>query len=170
MRNLVSLAALVAVVALVSTLRAEETPWHKVASKAGGVAAMFPGVPQTKAAPAGEQILLEADGGATVYLMQWTKLPAKLDVEDAEAVKALFDNAQASALKALAGSKVLSSEDDDFGIPGRELQLEAPGIGIYRTRLLLDGEKLYQVTIAGKKEITESDDAAAFFHSFRVVE
>jgi hypothetical protein len=166
-----TLLSLVAVVCLANLSLAEETAWHKLISKGGSAAAMFPGTPKVNKAPMGEQILLEADAGATVYLLQWTKLPNQLDIEDEAVVKKMFDNAQASALKSLVGSKLLSAEDDEHdGLPSRDISLDAPGIGIYRTRLILDEDKLFQVTVAAKKEVAQGDDADAFLHSFRLLE
>lgn len=166
-----TLVALLAAFTMFSVAQAEDTPWYKVVSKKGGLAAMMPGKPEIKSKEDGEQILLALDGGASGYMIHWNKLDVEVDIEDKGQTKKALDAIQQALLKGMAGTKLVSAEDDTFDdLPCREIELSVPDLGSYYSLLILDGEKLYQVTALGKEEFVEADDAEAFFASFRLLE
>lgn len=150
---------------------AEDTVWHKWVSKDHGIAAMFPGKATVTKQADGVQAALEHKGTGA-YMLQVTDLGNKIDVSKEALVKQVFDGGQAGLVKAFAGSKVTSSDDFDLedDVPARDIELDMGGEAACRVRLILDGERLYQVMVLGKKTFAEDDDADAFIHSFRFVE
>ena len=146
----------------------KDADWTKV-SEAGKFDIEFPGKPTEKAAPTGTQYLLQKTNPTALYLATAAPLPAKIDLTDAKAVKAVFDNAVASTQKGLGGKVVSDKEakvDDKY--PARDIDLESPGLGVFRARLVMTPSGFIQVIVAGPKEFVDGADAKRFRESLKV--
>lgn len=148
----------------------EETAWYKVKSDAGGVAAMFPGKVKTTPQPNGEQFTLQADDQGTAYLLQWSKFEKRIDATDEASVKPLLDATQKSMLAEFKDAKLLASNDMLVGKHyAREISFEIPD-GVYSTKIIISGDRVYQISVFGTKESLEGDDVAAFWSSIRFMD
>jgi hypothetical protein len=148
--------------------KSKDADWTKV-SEAGKFEIEFPGKPTERDSPAGKQYMLQKTGPTALYLATASPLPGKVDLTDDKAVKLIFDNAVSSTQKGL-GGKVVSEKDVKVAdkYPARDVELEAPTIGIFRARLVLTGQGFIQVVIAGPKEFVDGADAKRFRESLKV--
>lgn len=146
----------------------KDADWVKV-SEAGKFEIQFPGKPTEKAAKSGTQYLLQKTNPTSLFLATGAPLPAKIDLTDAKAVKAVFDNAAATTERSLGGKIVADKETkvaDKY--PARDIDLEAPGIGIFRTRWVMTPDGFIQVVVAGPKEFVDGADAKKFLGSLKI--
>ena len=146
----------------------KDAEWTKV-TEAGKFEIEFPGKPTEKVAPTGTQYLLQKTSPTALYLATAAPLPSKIDLTDDKAVKAVFDNAVTSTEKAL-GGKVVSDKEAKVAdkYPARDVDLESPGIGLFRARLILTPTGFIQVIVAGPKEFVDGADARRFRESLKI--
>lgn len=141
------------------------------APKGGGFSVRFPGTPKETTSNAksavGELKVFTATYAASdgnTYLVSYTDFPAGTVRPDDH--KAMLDGAR-DALRGKDG-KVLEEKDTEVGPgkhAGRELELEK-GKQRLRFRLVVRGDRLYQVAVVGSAGFASGKDAAAFLDSF----
>ena len=141
-------------------------------SPGGRYSATFPGTvkSETNDIQAGKDTLkltldsVELKGG-TVFLVSY------VDASDEVAKKPAgprLDKVR-DGNKGPAG-KVLEDKDVTVGaarFPGRDLLIETPG-GFIRNRVVIAGNRLYQVMVQGTKEVVASPSADKFIASFEI--
>lgn len=161
-------AGLILIVA--GTARADDpkVSWHTHKDEKGNMSVEFPGEPKKIERSNTVQALLEAEDGKAVYIAAYTPLPMPVDL-DGELPKQMLRDSQSSMEKSLNG-KVLSSKEVKHAdkYPARDIQVEAPGIGIYKTRVIVTENRLFQVTVLGPKDFVESANVKRFFGSFKI--
>jgi hypothetical protein len=142
----------------------------KISPEGGNCEILFPAKPKEIASPGGAQFVLEREGGKAALMLQYNALPKEIDIGNADTVKAVLDGSREGMKKALKGGKFVLDKDVkvDGKYPAREIDMEVPGLGIYRVRLILTGPKLYQVTVAGSKEYVNGAEAKKFRGSFKL--
>src|SRR5262249_30956255 len=127
----------------------------------------FPGKPKVNPVKDGEQLLLEAREGKAVYFIQSSTLAKEIKPDD-PLVKTIFDNTRDALEKSLKG-KVTAEKDIKLGdAPGRTFDVDAPGLGIYRTQIYISKAELIQVVVAGPKEFVDSEEAKKFLGSLKM--
>ena len=136
--------------------------WKEFTWKEGKCSLLLPGTPKTKPNS------LQLAGKEGVYLVHYADNPAMAKAE-AALVKQVFDKARDELVKSLKG-KLEGEKDVKLGkYPGREFQVEAPMIGVYRTRMYQVGERYYQLILVAPKDAATSKDADKFFGSFKAM-
>ncbi len=143
------------------------------APKGGGFSVRFPGKPreaiQKPKGPLGELRVFSATfatAEGNVYLVSYTDFPA--GTTKTQKRSDLLDAAR-DGLKGKDG-KVLSETDIVAGpdkSPGREIELEK-GKQRVRCRVVLRGDRLYQVGVIGTPAFATGKEAAAFLGSFEL--
>ena len=105
-------------------------------------------------------------GLKTIYLATFNEIP-NIAKADAAQKKLIIDSTRNSLEKALKG-KLLSEKNIKAGdVTGREFQVESAAVGIYRTRVFLHGNRLYQFVVTGDKSVVTGKDAETFFKSIK---
>src|SRR5262245_45821123 len=133
-----------------------EVKWEKYTPKGANAEVSFPGKATAKADKGSGNLVL-SKGKDAVYLMSYNDFPKAIDITDKAAVKKILDNGRDGGLKSLMG-KLLSEKDItlDKKYPGRAFDMESKTFGIYRTRIYLSKNRLYQVVVLGPKEFVDS--------------
>jgi hypothetical protein len=146
---------------------------EKYTSTQGSFKVAFPAdarVKETKE-DAGEDItwvMFEAGDDSKCYLVWFMDVP--LDYLKIP-TKKLLDNTQGLAMKRV-GGKVLSSTDITFrqrNRPGRVLLYEVGGLKV-SCFLVLDGCRMYYVSVSGHGDFATSAEASEFLSSFEITE
>jgi hypothetical protein len=102
----------------------------------------------------------------TMYGVNYADYPAKIKKVS---IKQVFDSSRTGAVANLKG-KLSSEKDIKLGDhPGREIQIEVAGKRLFRVRVYLVGQRLYQVVVFGTKEAATSKLADRFLDSFKLV-
>ena len=162
--------------ALASTLAyaGDEPEWKEFASKEGRFKVLMPGIPKQN------QVETESDfgkgilhmnvvqAGKTMYGANYCDFPAAIKKVP---LKQLFDSSRDGAVANLEG-KLANEKDIKLGEhPGREIQIDvANGKQLFRVRVYLVDQRLYQVVILGTKEQATSKTADRFLDSFKLAE
>lgn len=149
---------------------AKKAEWSKVT--AGTYEAEFPGKPtETEVKGAGKQYVLQAADPVRVYLAVANPFPVKADLTDEKNVKSVLDKGVDTLTATLKG-KVLSDKASKYAdkYPARDVDIEAPVIGIFRCRMVLTPTAYVQLTVAGPKEVVEGADAKRFLDSLKIKE
>jgi hypothetical protein len=148
--------------------------WKEFTSKEGGFVVLMPGVPvEDKKAlrlPSGPADLnlyvVERKKEETAYIVAYCELPETVLKNGTDENR--LDYAQKRAVASTKG-KLAGEKKIKLGTyPGRELRFEVEGKGEVRQRIYAAREKVYQLMVAGPKEMTDSKDADKFFQSFKL--
>ncbi len=161
-----------ALTALASLGGAEEpkVEWHKYAPKGARAEVQFPGKAVEKNTKYGSNLVLTAPGDRSAYLLSYKDFTNELDLADKALVKKVLDNSREGSSRKLRG-KLLREKDVALGKAiGREFDLAAPGLGIYRSRVYLTPKRVVQVTVVGPKELVESETATKFLGSLKLLD
>jgi hypothetical protein len=142
-------------------------------SKEGKFSAKFPGKVTVDSKTAGGLTLnlfnSEVDKGKGGYLITYSDLPAELlKAPQPDQVLASSEKGVVETFKA----KVTKSDKLEFGAkkyPGRMITAER-GEWNMRAKLILVGNRLYQVCVYGTKEFVATPEADAFLGSFALKE
>jgi hypothetical protein len=157
----VTLSALAAAL-LVAGGGAAQEGWKEYTWKEGKCSLLLPGKPTEKK----DSLQLVDKQG--VYMVYFADSPGMAKA-DAATIKQVFDKARDALVESLKG-KLLREKDVKLGkYAGRELQIEAPMVGVYRTRLYQVGERYYQVILTAPKDAATSKEADKFFASFKAM-
>jgi hypothetical protein len=162
------LALVAAVFCAVPTSRAADD--EKYLSKDGKYAVKFP--PDSKVKPITQKvadldlhfILVQVDGKE--FAVMYGDLPARLANTRASD---LLDAGQKN-IGSGSGAKVIEAKDIEFGrenYPGRDIVAEKDGNKV-RARVVLVGQRLYTVLVAGPKDFAISKEATRFLDSFEI--
>lgn len=158
------------VLALALVVRADDKPeWQTHTSDSGKLSVQFPGKPKTVDSKSATQYVFEMEGGKAVFIAAYTPFPNKMTL-DGDMPKTLLQNVQNRVVESLKGKLITSKDvkvDDKF--PARDIDAEAPGLGIYRTRIIVTEERMYQVVVLGPKEFVDGEQSKKFMASFKVV-
>jgi hypothetical protein len=144
--------------------------WKEYTWKAGGCSVLLPGAPteQTRQVGGGQTVhLLSAEVGKVAYVLSYAETP-KLAKATAEDIEKAFAHARDQAVTQFKGKVIGEAERKLNGHPGREILIEAPGLGVYRVRLYLVGPRLYQVIVLGPREVALGKESDRYLDSFRL--
>ena len=145
--------------------------WVKTKSDKGQAEVNFPGKPVDNSKPNAPQFVLEAEGGKVAFLMMSNVLPAKIDVNDKDVIKKMFDGGKDGLMKNFKNSKVVSERNVMFAgkYPSKEVDLEIPELGIYRTKWVATPTVFVQLVVLGPKDYIEGSTASIFFESLKIL-
>jgi hypothetical protein len=140
-------------------------------SEAGKYEVEFPGKPNEKDTKGGKQYVLQRTDPRVVFISVASPLPKKADLGDADAVKKVFEAASSNTAKSL-GGKVLSEREFKLNdkYPARDVDVDAPGIGVFRSRMVLTPGTYVQATVAGPKDVVDGAEAKRFLDSLKIKE
>jgi hypothetical protein len=153
---------------------ADEAVWKEFAPKDGKFKVTMPGVPKPK------QLETESDFGKGVlhmnavefgkgmYAANYSDFPAAIKKVPS---KQIFDSSRDGAIANM-GGKLSNEKDIKLGdYPGREIKIDvADGKQLFRVRVYLVDQRLYQVVVFGTPEMATSKDADKFLDSFKLKE
>jgi hypothetical protein len=167
-----SLQLLLVAVTVLPVCADDRPDWKEFTSKEGRFKVLMPGTPkQTKAdaeSDFGKGVLYMnvAEAGRTMYGANYGDYPAKIKEIP---IKQVFDSSRDGAVANLEG-KLATEKDIKLGKhPGREIQIEvAGGKQIFRARVYLVEQRLYQVVVFGTKATAASKEADKFLDSFKL--
>jgi hypothetical protein len=166
---------LVVVAAIVPSLGAVDPPaWKEFVSKEGNFKILMPGTPKQ------EKIETESDFGkgvlymnslaaaGTMYAANYCDFPA--DVKKVP-LKQVLDSSRDGAIANMEG-KLAKEKDIKLGDhPGREVLIDVSGSKrLFRARVYLVDQRLYQVVVFGTKEAAMSREADKYLDSFKLDE
>jgi hypothetical protein len=148
-----------------------QSDWIVFSPKGGGFSIMLPGEPKRREFPHGTSKgqtlspLYELTHEDFKYVVSYMNYP--ISVEGAERDKLLSMGAEAGITSA--GGEVVSNTPISLdGYPGREVKGEMKGFS-YRSRVYLVGQRLYLLIVWLPSNKTDSENAAKFFNSFKLV-
>jgi hypothetical protein len=153
----------------------DEPPQPKeFVSKEGGFKVLMPGTPKTDKLDSesdfGKGVLHmnSVQAGMAMYAANYCDFPAEIKKA---ALKQVYDSSRDGAVANMEG-KLATEKDIKLGEhSGREIQIEvAGGSRLFRARVFLVGQRLYQVVVFGTKESASSKDTDKFFDSFKLTE
>lgn len=141
----------------------------KVSPKGAMCEIEFPAEPTSKTVDGNEQIGLRSDNNKAALMFQATSLPVSVDIRDQKAVKAFFDEI-ITPMKDLPEGKLLSDKSTklDAKYPVRDVSYSIQGGNVFRSRTILSGPKLYQLTIIGSKDYQASEEVKKFVSSLKL--
>lgn len=130
---------------------------------------VFPDKAKANPGKGQKQWILERDGGKAALLMQVNSFPSAIDTGNADLAKTIMDGGQGALVNAFKGAKLLSSKEIKFGkYPGRDVDVDAPGLGIYRVKFVLTPNNFYQITALGPKDFVDGAEVKKFMESFKM--
>jgi hypothetical protein len=156
-------------------VRADDRPdWKEFASKEGRFKVQMPGTPRQTMhdteSDFGKGVLYmnTVQVGKTMYGANYCDFPAEIKKAP---LKQVFDSSRDGAVANLEG-KLASEKDIKLDkYPGREVQIEvAGGKRLFRARVYLVEQRLYQVVVFGTKDAATSKEADKFLDSFALAE
>jgi hypothetical protein len=167
-------AGVVAALLLTAQAGARQDVWMTFTWEAGKCSALLPGTPKlekkTTTLPDGGTLdiyIQLVDKGNRAYILSYLDAPALASAADDVIQKAL-DNGRDQAAANL-GGKVVSDTKRKLGTyPGREIHIEAPGLGLYRARMYLVRGRLYQIVVLGPRDVALSKESTSYLDSFKL--
>jgi hypothetical protein len=152
----------------------DQPAWKEFASKEGRFKVLMPGTPKQDQAETesdfGKGVLHmnTAQAGKTLYGANYCDFPAEIKKAP---LKQVFDSSRDGAVANLEG-ELAGEKDIKLGeYPGREIQIDvAGGKRLFRVRVYLVDQRLYQVVVFGTKEAATSKEADKFLDSFKLAE
>jgi len=163
---------------LVCTLAAVAAPKDKgvvFTSKAGKFTITFPEKPKettkkvaTAAGNLDNHLFYVEKGANSVYLLSYSDYP-KGSVTANNKDK-ILDGCRDGVTNNLRGKR-LSEKKLTVGAdkhPGRDILVELPNKNLYRTRLYLVGERLFQIVVLGPSEFVKDKQVDSFLDSFKL--
>jgi hypothetical protein len=149
------------VVLLAVTADGTQAKWKEFTWAEGKCAILLPGTPKER------KNALELIEGEGIYLLSYHDIKG-LKEGGEDLVKKIFDGTRDELLKSF-GGKLLSEKKLTLGKhPGRELQVEVKALGVYRVRVYLVGERMYQIIVMGPKALTDSKETEKLLESFKL--
>jgi hypothetical protein len=155
------------------TVPADDTPsWKEFASKEGGFTVLMPGTPNPYTLDTDSDFgkgmlhMNTVQAGKTMYGANYCDFPAGIK---AVPLKQVYDSSRDGAVANMEG-KLASEKDIKLGDhPGREIRIDvAGGKRLFRVRVCLVDQRLYQVVVMGSKEAATSKEADKFLDSFKL--
>jgi hypothetical protein len=144
--------------------------WVTTKANKGQTEVKFPGKPVDNSKPNAEQFVLEAEGGKVAFLMMSNVLPKEADIKDKDIIAKLFDGGKDGLIKAFKNSKIIAERNVTFAgkYPSKEVDLEIPDLGIYRTKWIATPTTFVQLVVLGPKDYVEGVTASLFFDSLKI--
>ena len=169
-----SVAVLIVAMRAISGVADEPTEWKEFASKDGRFTVLMVGTPKQykldTESDFGKGVLNmnSIQLGKTMYAANYCDFPAEIKKAG---LKQVYDSSRDGAAANLEG-KLASEKDLKLGEhPGREIQIAVQGgKRLFRARVYLIDQRLYQVVVFGTKEAATSKDADKFLDSFKLAE
>jgi hypothetical protein len=138
-------------------------------STGGKFKARYPAEPKKGSRPVGgttfTTYVVASGGGVCEVAFADVPVPAADEGKLSARLDAARDAAVAAAEGTLANSKQTSS---NWEHPGREFTATLADGRHLRGRVYVNGKRVYQMTVTGTGEYTESKDATAFLDSFQI--
>jgi hypothetical protein len=163
-------------VALGAALACADTQpeWKEFASKEGRFKVLMPGTPKQDKAETesdfGKGVLFMnvLQAGKAMYGANYSDFPVEIKKAP---IKQVFDSSRDGAVANMEG-KLASEKDIKLGeYPGREIRIDvAGGKRLFRVRVFLVEQRLYQVVIFGTPEAATSKEADKFLDSFKLAD
>jgi len=147
----------------------EFRPYH---SEEGRFSVLFPGEPESKTeqveTPAGtlEFVMHSAGSKKTGFVVAYVDYSHEV-MKNADAKK-MLDGARDGAVRNVNGRLEKEKVLDFHGKPGRELEIIVPKKAIIKARLILIGNRLYQMMAISQSSGILEEKTPEFFDSFRV--
>jgi hypothetical protein len=150
----------------------KKAEWKEFSSKEGQFKVLMPGKPKQEdletAGDFGKGVLHmnSVHVGKTFYGANYGDFPAAIKKAP---LKKVLDSSRDGAVANLEG-KLAREKDIKLGkYPGREVQIEVgEGKQLFRARVYLVEQRLYQVVVCGTKEVATSKEAERFLDSFKL--
>lgn len=142
--------------------------WQTITSQQGKYSVRFPGKPRLDDSGDQVQWIFETQGGNAVFLAGHTTFSTPVAL-DTSLAKKVLDQGLAAAEKSL-DARTVSSKDlmVDGKYPARDVDMQTPTMGIYRARVIVTEEGIYQVVVMGPKKFVDGQDARTFRESFKI--
>jgi hypothetical protein len=150
--------------------------WRTFTSKNGHFAILMPGTPKSDVDSVETLIgtvdlhSFTVETSDFAYFVAYGDFPPAF-VQNAD-TDAMLDGARDGALEDVRGTLVSERRISVQGFPGRELWIEATVSGqkgLAQARMILVGNRFYQVLVAGPKERFAESQAERFLNTFQVV-
>jgi len=147
--------------------------WKEFTSKEGRFKVLMPDTPKQR------ENETESDFGKATLIMEtvehaggmfganYCDYPADIKKLSADRV---LDSSRDGCVANLDGKLLSDKKIKLGGHPGRDIQVEVDGKHIFRARVYLVEQRLYQVVVFGPKDLATSKDALKFLDSFELVE
>jgi hypothetical protein len=160
---------------LVLSARGNDPPeWKEFVTKEGQFKASMPGTPKQKKLDTesdfGKGVLHMnvVEVGKTMYAANYSDFPA--EVKKAT-LKQVYDSSRDGAVANMDGKLAEEKEVKLGEHPGREIRIDvAEGKLLFRVRVYLVEQRLYQVVVLGTPEAVKSKEADKFLDSFKLAE
>ncbi|MFT3881954.1 MAG: hypothetical protein QM703_20150 [Gemmatales bacterium] len=159
-------------VALIAQDLSKQT-FTKFTSKEGKFNVLFPGKPQeqkqTKSTELGDiqiKMFIVPIGNDSAFFVSFNDNPEALKNSDP---MQMLEGAR-NGVQGKEG-ELVSDEAIKFGpdkLPGRRFLIKKPGGTYVRSMVILNGLRLYQVMVIGKKEFVEAKEVDKFYKSFEL--
>jgi hypothetical protein len=153
--------------------RGQEKPFK---SLEGGFSVQLPGEPKYKAQKlqgtdiTQHMFLIESKDGKVAHLAAY-QVDGNLAGLSKEQKQVVLTRARDSARETFQGKVLADKAIELAGHPGHEFKISVPNLKAeYRSRVYIVGDRLYQVTILGSREVVDSKEADAYLSSFKLVE
>jgi hypothetical protein len=148
--------------------------WKEFTSKEGGFSVLLPGIPMQdkKALQIGSRraelnsFVVEQKREETAYIVVYCDFPGATWKGDSPEER--LECARARAIASSKGKPVSEKKIKLGTFSGRELRFDVKDKGQVRQQLFAVKERLFQLMIAGPKDMTNSQDAGKFFKSFKL--
>ena len=146
-------------------------PFH---SDEGRFSILFPGEPERKLqqekTPIGtvEFVMYQAGSKEIGFMVGYVDHPQSMFEGPNVDIEEMLDGARDSAVQNVKG--ILENEKvlDFHGNPGREIEIKVPKKATIRVRVVLIGNRLYQVMAVSESKSALKEKAPKFFDSFEV--
>jgi hypothetical protein len=140
--------------------------WKRYRYDADGFTAEFPAEPQAKEndSKTGIRYFSQLENGNLAYFVEAALLPANLNKTSQQ----IFDDYVKGAANGVKGQVKSSTDVSLGGNPGREFTGENDKL-VLHVRLYLVQRKLYQVLVAGTKDLITSAETERFQSSFELL-
>jgi len=168
---------IVAATLVLSPVTGHADEWKTYPSKAGGFSVLMPGKPQEQTqevkAPDGKlsvHLLVSALALDRVVYVSYSDVPAKA-IEGKQ--EAFLDSTVKGNVNSLKG-KLVTEKKITVGKdkrPGRDVLIDLPDKKQrYRSRIVLSGNRLFQVVALGSEEFVKGKEVEQYLDSFKVGE
>jgi hypothetical protein len=160
----------VAVAVLLATAGAARADWKERTWAKGKCSVLMPAAPMEQQSGRGEIVshLWIAVDGTTFYVVGFTTWPGFARADKARQRKALAGNRDSTA-SGKKGKVIFDKELMLGDHMGREVQVETPEGAVYRVRMYLVGDRLYQVLVQGARAAALGKEADRYLDSFKLV-
>jgi hypothetical protein len=167
-------AGLVAALFLAAQAGAGGDDWKTFTWEAGKCSALLPGTPkaqkQSTKLPDGSVLdiyMQLVDKGNRAYILSYLDIAA-LKAANEDAIQKALDNGRDQAAANLGGKVVSDMKRKLETFPGREIHIDAPGLGLYRARMYVVRGRLYQIVVLGPRDVALSKESTRYLDSLKL--